>query len=55
MEGGSIAQVCYVNKIKFAAVRAISDNANEEASVDFRVFLEKAVENSVKLMIEYFK
>lgn len=55
MEGGSIAQVCYVNKIKFAAVRAISDNANEEASVDFRVFLEKAVENSVKLMTEYFK
>jgi adenosylhomocysteine nucleosidase len=55
MEGGSIAQVCYVNKIKFAAVRAVSDNANEEASVDFHVFLEKAVENSIKLMIEYFK
>ncbi len=27
MEGGSIGQVCYINKVPFTVVRAISDNA----------------------------
>ena len=29
MEGGSIAQVCYMNGIDFVVIRAISDNADD--------------------------
>jgi adenosylhomocysteine nucleosidase len=38
MEGASIAQVCYINQVDFVVIRSISDNANEEASVDFNTF-----------------
>ncbi|HEX3039229.1 MAG TPA: 5'-methylthioadenosine/adenosylhomocysteine nucleosidase [Caproiciproducens sp.] len=38
MEGASIAQVCYINKVDFVVIRSISDNADEEASVDFNTF-----------------
>lgn len=38
MEGGSIAQVCWINKVDFVVIRAISDNANEDACVDFAIF-----------------
>jgi len=35
MEGAAIAQVCYLNKIPFAAIRAISDKADGNAVEDF--------------------
>ncbi len=38
MEGGSIAQVCWINKVDFVVIRAISDNADEDACVDFAIF-----------------
>ncbi len=38
MEGGSIAQVCWMNKVDFVVIRAISDNADEDAGVDFGTF-----------------
>ncbi len=34
MEGGSIAQVCYLNDIPFLIIRAISDNADESGDYD---------------------
>jgi adenosylhomocysteine nucleosidase len=41
MEGAAVAQVCFEFGIPFAVVRTISDNANEEAPVDFLQFIER--------------
>lgn len=39
MEGAAVAQVCFELGIPFAVARTISDNANEEAAVDFLSFV----------------
>ena len=52
MEGGSIAQVCYVNQVDFIVIRAISDNANDAANVDFMQFAKEAAQKSAKLIDE---
>ncbi len=38
MEGGAIAQVCYLNDVPFVIIRAISDNADGTSSVDYVEF-----------------
>ncbi len=55
MEGGSIAQVCVINKVPFAVVRAISDNADGSSHADYLSFLPVAADNSAKLMLEFIK
>lgn len=52
MEGGSIAQVCYINGIDFVVIRAISDNADENANVSFEQFAAMAAEKSTNLLCE---
>lgn len=52
MEGGSIAQVCYINRVDFVVIRAISDNADDEASVDFLQFAKESAQKSAKLIGE---
>lgn len=54
MESGSIGQVCYLNKVKFVAIRSISDNANSDSNVDYNKFLELAVKNTHNLLFEIF-
>ncbi len=39
MEGAAVAQVCFDYDIPFAAVRTISDRADDTAHVDFSVFV----------------
>jgi adenosylhomocysteine nucleosidase len=39
MEGAAVAQVCFELGIPFAVIRTISDNANDEAAVDFLRFV----------------
>ncbi len=41
MEGAAVAQVCFELGIPFGVVRTISDNANEDAAVDFMDFVHK--------------
>ncbi len=41
MEGASVAQVCFDFKVPFAAVRVISDRADDQASVNFAQFIEE--------------
>ena len=49
MEGCAIAQVAFVNATPFAVVRAISDSADGEASVDFPTFLAESAKKSAEL------
>lgn len=39
MEGAAVAQVCFELGIPFGVIRTISDNANEDAAVDFMHFV----------------
>lgn len=50
MEGGSIGQVCWLNKVPFAVLRSISDNANEDGSVDFMTFARESAVKSQQLL-----
>lgn len=52
MEGVAIAQTAYLNQVPFLIIRAISDKADDSATVDYPAFEAQAIENSVKLMIE---
>lgn len=51
MEGAAIAQVAFVNETPFAVVRAISDSADGDASMDYMEFLPRAVEISTALTL----
>lgn len=53
MEGASIAQVCYQMKVPFLIVRAISDSANDEASVTFDEFIEEAGKKSAEMILHF--
>lgn len=55
MEGAAIGQVCYLNKVPFAILRAISDGAGEEASMDFPVFAKKAARQSINILEQALK
>ena len=50
MEGAAIAQAAYLNNIPFLVIRAISDKADDSASMDYGEFERKAIEHSVLLM-----
>lgn len=51
MEGAAIAQAAYLNNIPYLVIRAISDKADDSASMDYGEFERRAIENSVKMMI----
>ena len=51
MEGCAIAQTAFVNNTPFAVVRAISDSADGEATMDYPTFLSIAAANSTKLTL----
>ena len=51
MEGGAIAHTAFVNGTPFAVVRAISDSADGEASLDYPTFLPLAVKISTALTL----
>ncbi len=50
MEGAAIGQVCYVNQVPFAVLRAISDGAADDAKMDYPAFAAKAAEQSIKIL-----
>lgn len=51
MEGAAIAQTAYLNNVPFLIIRAISDKADDSATLDYPTFEALAVENSVKLLL----
>ncbi len=52
MEGASVAQVAYLNNLPFAVIRAISDNANTGASMDYEKFKDLAAKNTVSIVLD---
>jgi adenosylhomocysteine nucleosidase len=49
MEGGAIAQVCYINKIPFVIIRAISDKADDSEEMSYEEFKKEAAARSAKI------
>jgi adenosylhomocysteine nucleosidase len=52
-EGGSIAQVCYTNKVAFCVIRAISDSADSDSHIDYFQFKQLAAKRSAGLIQKY--
>ena len=52
MEGAAVAQVCHDYGIAFAAVRTISDRADDSAPVDFPSFVDEVASRYARAMIE---
>ena len=50
MEGAAIAQAAYLNSIPFVIIRAISDKADDSATVDYPTFERQAIVHSVALV-----
>ena len=51
MEGGAIAHVGYLNGVPFVIIRAISDNADDEAGVSYEDFVVEAAEISREMVV----
>ena len=57
MEGASIAQVCYLDKIPFLVIRSITDKLDGSSKLDFEKFLEsssKVVANILKEVLKKY-
>ena len=53
MEGAAIGQVCFVNRVPCAILRAISDGGNEQAFADYPTFLRVAAHTAASLLEAY--
>jgi adenosylhomocysteine nucleosidase len=54
MEGAAVAQVCFELGIPFAVIRTISDNANDDAAVDFMHFIKTVASRHAFDVIQNF-
>jgi adenosylhomocysteine nucleosidase len=50
MEGAAVGYTCFVNDVKFAILRTISDTGGDAAADDFDAYLKVASENSFKMV-----
>jgi len=50
MEGAAIAHAAYLNKVSCVIIRAISDKADNSATMDYPTFEKQAIERSIKLV-----
>ena len=56
MEGGSIGQVCRINGVPFAILRAISDSMSEEDdAVEYSTFSRMAAHKSIEIITAFLK
>jgi adenosylhomocysteine nucleosidase len=55
MEGAAVAQVCKIHRVPFVIIRSLSDLANEDADIDFELFVDYASKNSERLVKEMLK
>ena len=52
MEGAGIAQAAHLNQVSYVIIRAISDKADNSASIDYPTFERQAIAHSVSLVKE---
>lgn len=52
MEGAPIAHVAYLNNISYVIIRAISDKADNSATMDYPTFEKRAIEHSIRLVLD---
>jgi len=55
MEGASIAQVCFLDKIPFLVIRSITDKLDGSSKVDFEKFLESSSKVAANILKEVLK
>ena len=55
MEGAAVGQVCYVNGVPFAVLRAISDTADGSSAMDYSEFLPRAAQNSISIVTRFLE
>ncbi len=55
MEGAAFAQVAYHFNVPLIALRAISDNGDEDADNDFAAFVRKVGAQAAELIVEYLR
>ena len=55
MEGAAIAQIAFQQKVPFIIIRSCSDNANNDAHLDFQIFMKPAAENAIRLVMAILK
>ena len=55
MEGGAIAQACYLNNTPFVIIRAISDKTDDSQAVEFETFEKEAAANCAKAILYMVK
>ena len=53
MEGAAIGQVCYVNKVPFCIIRAVSDKADGTSGVDYMTFVDGAAKKNASIVLSY--
>ena len=53
MEGAGIAHAAYLNKVSYVIIRAISDKADNSATMDYPEFEKQAIVHSVRLVKEF--
>ena len=54
MEGGAMAQTAFLNKVPFVVIRAISDKADNSATVTYEEFEQQAIVHTMKLLTAMF-
>lgn len=52
MEGGAIAQACCMAGVAYAVLRTISDNGDDDASVDFPTFAAETAHKNTALLLK---
>lgn len=55
MEGAAIGQVCYLNHVPFAVLRAISDGANGDSPADYPSFLASSAAKAAEVLRRVLK
>ena len=55
MEGGSIAQVCFINGVDCAVIRAISDSSSGNHHMEYQEFMPMAAHTSATVVMKFLE
>jgi len=55
MEGGAIAQTCFINGVDCAVIRAISDSSSGQHQMEYAEFMPMAAKNSANVVLKFLE